>query len=126
MAWLHPIYSVLIHRPELVMDHAAGYAALMREEASSVGSEVAKRAVAWGVTAVAFMVFLVLVGVAFMLGAMHGDFHWILVVAPGVPLLLAGLGWSVARQPLPAKAFSELKAQLEADAQALHTLGAKS
>ena len=47
---VHPIFSVLIARPELVMEHAAGYASLMREEASSVGKEVAKRAIAWGVT----------------------------------------------------------------------------
>jgi hypothetical protein len=41
---VHPIFSVLITKPELVMEHVAGYASLMREEASSVGSEVAKRA----------------------------------------------------------------------------------
>jgi hypothetical protein len=41
---LHPIFSVLIHKPELVIDHFAGYAALVQEEASSVGGEVAKRA----------------------------------------------------------------------------------
>ena len=66
---LHPIFSVLITRPELVMEHAAGYAALMREEASSVGLVVAKRAIAWGVTLFASLVFLILLGVAAMLGA---------------------------------------------------------
>jgi hypothetical protein len=123
---VHPIFSVLINRPELVVDHVSGYAALMREEASSVGTEVAKRAIAWGVTVMLIVVFLVLAGVAIMLGTLQGTFHWVLVVAPGIALALAAAAWSVARQRLPERAFTELKAQLDADAQALRTLGARS
>jgi hypothetical protein len=123
---LHPIFSVLINRPELVFDHVAGYASLVQEEASSVGGEVAKRVIAWCAAMLGLVVFLVLAGVAAMLGAMHGEFHWILVVAPGAALALSVAAWSIARQRLPAKAFAELKAQLDADAQALRTIGAKS
>jgi hypothetical protein len=123
---LHPIFSVLINRPELVMDHVAGYAALVQEEASSVSGEVAKRAVAWAGVIVGALVFLVLAGVAAMLGVMLGQFHWILVVAPAIPLALSVVAWTIARQRLPAKAFTELKAQLDADAQTLRTLGAHS
>jgi hypothetical protein len=68
MAMVHPIFSVLITRPELVMDHVAGYAALVQEEASTVGLEVAKRAIAWGVAVIGLLVFLILAGVAVMLG----------------------------------------------------------
>jgi hypothetical protein len=123
---VHPIFSVLIKRPELVMDHVAGYAALVQEEASTVGVEVAKRVIAWGVAVFALVVSLVLAGVAVMLGAMQGQFHWVLIAAPGAALLLSVVAWSVARQRLPAKAFSELKAQLDADAQALRTVGAQT
>lgn len=123
---VHPIFSVLITRPELVMDHVAGYAALVQEEASSVGVQVAKRVIAWGVAVLGLVVFLVLAGVAAMLGVMQGEFHWILVIAPGSALLLSVLAWNVARQRLPSKAFTELKAQLDADAQALRTVGAKA
>lgn len=123
---LHPIFTTLIRRPELVLDHVAGYAALVQEEASSVGGEVARRAVAWGLAVVGLLVFLVLAGVALMLGMMQGQFHWILVVAPALPLLLAVGAWNVARKRLPAQAFAELKAQLDADAQALRTIGAGS
>lgn len=123
---LHPIFSVLVNRPELVIDHVAGYAALVQEEASSVSGEVAKRAIAWAVVGVGMLVFLMLAGVAVMLGVMQERFHWILVIAPVVPLLLAGAAWTVARQRLPAKAFTELKAQLDADAQTLRALGAQS
>jgi hypothetical protein len=123
---VHPIFSVLITRPELVMDHVAGYASLMRDEASSVGLEVAKRAIAWGVTLFAFLVFLILAGVAAMLGAVEGQFHWALVVVPGIALAIGIGGFLVARKPLPEKAFTELKAQLDADAQALRAIGARS
>lgn len=123
---LHPIFSVLVSRPELLFDHVAGYAALVQEEASSVSGEVARRAIAWAATVVGVLVFLTLAGVAVMLGVMHDRFHWVLVVAPAVPLVLSVVAWTIARQRLPAKAFTELKAQLDADAQTLRALGAQS
>jgi peptidoglycan/LPS O-acetylase OafA/YrhL len=123
---VHPIFSLLITKPELVMEHVAGYASLMREEASSVGLEVAKRAVAWGVTLFAALVFLILAGVAAMLAAMQEQFHWALVLVPLVPLAIAVAAFMVARKRLPEKAFGELKAQLDADAQALRAIGARS
>lgn len=125
MSLVHPIFSVLVSRPELVMDHVAGYAALVQEEATSAGTEVAKRAAAWAVCGVGALLFLVFAGVAVMLGAMHGEFHWALVVVPAVPLVLAAVAFGKARRPMPAKAFAELKAQLDADAQVLRTLGGR-
>jgi peptidoglycan/LPS O-acetylase OafA/YrhL len=123
---VHPIFSVLITKPELVMEHVAGYASLMREEASSVGKEVAKRAVAWAVTLFSLLVFLILAGVAAMLGATQAEFHWVLVVVPAIALALAAAAFSVARKPLPEKAFTELKQQLDADAQTLRAISARS
>ena len=123
---LHPIFSVLISKPELVMEHVAGYAALVRDEASTAGVQVAKRAIAWGVTLVALLLFLMLAGVAVMLGAVNDRFHWTLVVVPGIALATAIAAFVVARKPLPDKAFGELKAQLDADAQVLRSIGARS
>ncbi len=123
---IHPIFSVLISRPELVVDHLANYAALARDEASSVGGQVGRRAIAWGVAALCFITFLVLAGVAIMLGAMHGEFHWVLIAVPCAALVIGAIAFSIARTQLPARAFSELRSQLDADAQALRTLGAKS
>jgi hypothetical protein len=123
---VHPIFSVLVTKPELVMEHVAGYASLMRDEASSVGKEVAKRAVAWGVTLFALLVFLILAGVAAMLAAVQDQFHWAFLLVPAVALAIAVVGFTVARKPLPEKAFGELKAQLDADAQALRAIGARS
>ena len=125
MAMVHPIFSVLVSRPELVVDHLSGYAALAQQEASSLGKEVVRRAVAWGVAAVSFIVFLVLAGVALMLGVIDG-FHWVLVLAPGAVLVLGIAAMTVARKSLPTQVFTELRGQLEADAQALRMAGARS
>lgn len=123
---LHPILSVLVTKPELVMDHVSGYAALVRDEASTAGVAMAKRAVAWGVALFGMLVFLVLAGAAAMLAALHEQFHWSLVVVPAIPLAVAVAGFLAARKPLPAKAFTELKAQLDADAELLRAIGARS
>jgi uncharacterized membrane protein YqjE len=123
---VHPIFSVLVTKPELVMEHVAGYASLMRDEASSVGREVALRAVAWGVTLFALLVFLILAGVAIMMAAVQDQFSWAFVLVPAFALVLAVVGFTVARKPLPEKAFGELKAQLDADAKALRAIGARS
>ena len=126
MALVHPIFKVLIRRPELVVDHLGGYAALAQQEASTLGAEVLRRAIAWGVAAASLIVFLMLSGVAVMLGFMHGEFSWVLVLAPGTALALALVAMMIARNPLPTQAFVELRGQLEADAQALRTAGANS
>jgi hypothetical protein len=123
---VHPIFSVLISKPELVMEHMAGYASLMRDEASSVGIEVAKRAVAWLVSLFSFLVFLILAGVAAMMAAVDEQFHWAFVIVPAIALAISLGAFSVARKRLPEKAFTELKAQLDADAQALRAIGARS
>jgi len=123
---LRPIFSLLISRPDLVVDHVAGYAALIQEEASDAGMAVARQAIAWGVALLGLIVFLVLAGVAVMLGATHGQFHWSLVLTPGAALLVSLLAWYVARQRFPARPFTQLKAQLDADVQALRAAGAAS
>ena len=123
---LHPIFSVLISKPELVMEHVAGYAALVRDEASTAGVQVARRAIAWGVTLASALLFLILAGVAVMLGAVTEQFRWALVIVPGIALATAITAFMVARKPLPAKAFGELKAQIDADAQVLRSIGARS
>ena len=126
MALVHPIFKVLVRRPELMVDHLSGYAALAHQEASSLGAEVLRRAIAWGVAAVAFIVFLMLAGVAVMLGFIHAQFHWVLVIAPAIALALALVAMLIARKSLPTQAFVELRGQLEADAQALRMAGAGS
>jgi uncharacterized membrane protein YqjE len=125
MAWLHPIFTVLVRRPDLVVDHLSGYAALVQQEASTLGREVARCAVAGAIAAVSFVVFLVLAGVALMLGVMQGQFNWVLVLTPGIVLVLGVTALIYARKSVPSQVFVELRGQFEADAQALRMAGAR-
>lgn len=116
---LHPLFSTLVQRPDLVMDHVSAYAALFHQEASSAGSELLKRAVAWALAAVSGVVFLVLAGVALMMGVLHNQFNWVLVIVPAVALLLMAGAVMQALKPLNSERFPELKAQIDSDTLAL-------
>ncbi|WP_341912075.1 hypothetical protein [Polaromonas sp. YR568] len=116
---LHPLFSILVRRPDLVVDHLSAYGALVQEEASEAGSELLQRGLAWGLVILCAGVFLTLAGVALMLGVLLNQFHWVLVAIPAVMLVLLLIAFGKARQPLAASPFEELKAQLDRDAQAL-------
>lgn len=120
---LHPIFSVLVRRPDLVLAHLAGYADLMRQETQVTGAWMVRRAIAWSIAVLAFVVFLMLAGVAAMMAALQHDFHWMLLLVPGLALALAIVAWLYARRKLPQAALSELRAQLQADVDTLRTLG---
>lgn len=116
---LHPIFSTLMQRPDLVMDHLSAYAALLHQEASSAGSGLLARAVAWVLAVLSVLVFLVLAGTALMLGLLQNQFHWVLVAVPGFVLVLVVIAIARARKPLQGERFPEFKAQIDSDAQAL-------
>lgn len=118
---LHPFISTLIRRPNLLIDHLAGYAELIREEASEAGGDLMERLVAWVLVVICATVFLILTGAALMLGAVTGQFHWALVAVPAVVLVLAGLAVLKARKPIIRDHFAEVKAQVDRDAQALRS-----
>lgn len=115
---LHPVFITLIKRPDLVADHVTAYVELVQHEASGVGADWVKRGVAWAIAALGALLFLVMAGVALMLGAVL-QFHWILLAVPGAVLLLTLVALARARTPQRQERFKELKAQLQSDAQAL-------
>ena len=123
MPMLHPLFTLLIRKPELVVEHLAGYGALLHEEVSSAGAPWATRMAAWGVVAVMVLVFLILAGVAAMLGAVQHSTHWALFVVPGVALLAALVAFFIAKKPIPTNQFADIKAQVDADIQALRIAG---
>jgi len=104
------------------MDHLSAYGALLHKEASSAGSELLARAVAGLIAVLAGAVFLSLTGIALMLGFLQNQFHWILVVVPGVSLVLLVIAVLAAKKPFKSERFPELKAQIDSDAQALRTV----
>lgn len=116
---LHPLFSTLIQRPDLIVDHVSAYAALFQQEASSAGSALLVRTVNWVLAALLAAVFLGLTGVALMLGLMQNNFHWVLVVVPGFVLVLLLVAIVRAKKPLQDERFPELKAQIDNDARAL-------
>lgn len=121
---LHPFFSTVLGRPELVADHLANYAALIREEGAIAGRSLVRRAVAGVTAAVSAMLALGLIGTAIMLGVLHDRFHWVLVIVPGVAVVVAAIAARVATQPTEFHAFQDLSAQLDADVRALHIAGA--
>lgn len=118
---LHPFISTLIRRPNLLIDHLAAYADLVREEASEAGADLVQRVVAWVLVAVGALVFLILAGVALMLGAATNQFHWALIAVPAVALALTLAAFFRARKSVPRNHFAEVRAQVDRDAQALRS-----
>jgi uncharacterized membrane protein YqjE len=118
---LHPFISTLLRRPNLLIDHASAYADLIREEASEAGADLLQRLVAWVLVGIFAMLFLVLTGVALMLGATGSQFHWALVAVPGAAFAVTVIAFIKARQPATHTPFAEVKAQLDRDAQALRS-----
>jgi len=120
---LHPIYSTVLGHPELIADHLANYGALLRQETEEASRDLITRTVAGVLAAVSAMLALGLIGIAVMLGFLHGSFHWVLAVVPGVAVLIAIVLAVVAARPREFHAFSDLRAQVDADLHALHLAG---
>jgi len=117
---LHPIFSTVLGHPELVAEHLANYAALVRQESAEAGRGL----VAGVLAAASVMLALGLIGVAVLLGVLHGSFHWVLVAVPAVAVVIAAVcGWYATR-PSPSYGFDDLRSQLDADLQALRAAGA--
>ncbi|WP_454907486.1 hypothetical protein [Variovorax gossypii] len=121
---LHPIFSTVLGHPELVAEHLANYAALVRQETAQAGRGLVARIVAGVLAAASAMLALGLIGVAVLLGALHGSFHWVLVAVPAVAVVIAAFCAWYATRPSPSHGFDDLRSQLEADLQALHDAGA--
>lgn len=119
---LHPLFSTLIQRPDLVFDHVSAYGALISEEATQAGSDMIGKAIALVLAILAAILFLGLAGAAVMLGFMQNQFHWVLVIVPGVALALMIVAAVRANRPLTGQRFQALKKQLDSDAQALRSV----
>ena len=116
---LHPIYQTLLGHPELVGDHIANYGALIKQEAKQTGRSLLGRLLAGVVAVVSAMLALGLIGIAVMLGALHG-FHWVLAAVPALAGGIAMVAGSVASRPAQLHVFGDLQAQIDADLSALH------
>lgn len=119
---LHPLFSTLVHRPDLVIEHASAYAALAQAQAQEAGSQWLQQALAWALVAGGALLFVVFAGVALMLGLVLERFHWVLVLVPGACLLITVLAYARAKRTASGDAFAELKAQFDDDVRALRSV----
>ena len=120
---LHPIFSTVLGHPELVVDHLANYAALLEEEATSAGRSLFPRLIASVLAIVSCLLALGLIGIAVMLGVLHGSFNWVLVIVPGVAITVAGVSAYIAVRPAVFHPFADLREQVDADVSALRAAG---
>lgn len=119
---LHPIFTVVLRNPELIVNHLAGYAELVKVEASVAGKSVLTRLISGIVSVVSALLALILVGVATMLGVLHGSFNWILIIVPGTAVVLAIVSALIAKRPSQNNAFYDLKEQFHADLEAFNSV----
>jgi hypothetical protein len=119
---LHPLFSTLIQRPDLLVEHVSAYSALFHQEASQAAAVLVKRYIAWAAAAMCGLVFVLFAGMALMLGALQNQFHWVLLAVPGGALLFMLIAIARAKAPLTQARFTELKAQIDSDIQALKTV----
>lgn len=119
---LHPLFSTLIQRPDLVVDHLSAYAQLFQQEAASAGTALLSRVIAWVAVALSALVFLGLAGAATMLGVLQNQFHWVLIAVPGTAFLVTVLAVLWAQKPIKSDKFPELRAQLDSDTRALRSV----
>ena len=89
---IHPIFMAVLRRPELLATHLANYSRLVKAEVTAVGTSLAVRAISAAIALVALLLALGISAIAVMLGFLHGSFHWILVIVPGVAWLIALIG----------------------------------
>jgi hypothetical protein len=122
---LHPIYSTVLGHPELIADHVANYTALVKEEFAQASRGFVTRIVAGAIAAVSALLALGFTGVAVMLGGVNGNFHWVLVIVPGVAFVIAAVAAYMAMRPLLSHGFDNIRAQFSADMHALHVAGGR-
>ena len=117
------IYALLkaaVLKPRLLAAHLHNYGEFIRSEMQGTVRYWAIKAVAFAVFGIGMLAFLILSGVAAMIGVMQNQYHWILLVVPAVPLGLALVALVVALQRTSGQGISSIKQQFAADMQALH------
>jgi type IV secretory pathway VirB2 component (pilin) len=121
----HPIYSTVLGHPELVADHLANYGLLIKAEALEVKRSIIRRIISAAVAVVTALLAVVFAGIAIMLGGVNGNFHWTLVVVPGIFFVIAIVTATIAMRDSTFQGFQDLRAQVSADIHALHVAGSK-
>lgn len=105
----------MLRRPDLIANHLANYAALVKSDVSAMGISLVVRAAGAVTALVALTPALGLTGIAVMLGVLYGFFNWVLVIVPGVAWLLAGVGAALAMRSTVKDKLEDVKDEMAAD-----------
>jgi hypothetical protein len=120
---LHPVFRLAASQPQLLAEHAAGYAGLLAEEVASSGAHIKRRLTLQIVGLLCLMVAIILCGVAVMLWASLPPASlqqpWLLWFTPLVPALIGALALLVAQNHKAPPAFANLREQFAQDASLL-------
>ena len=123
---MHPLLALLATRPQLLVDHAQAYGALLGEEFGRASAAWERRALLQAAALCCLSVAAVLAGVAVMLWvtvAAPSNVLWVLVATPVLPLFTAIICLWLARQPTGGESFANLSRQINADLALLRAAG---
>ena len=123
---MSPLLQLIATEPQLLIDHAEGYAELAAAELGGYAATCKRRAVLSGAGLASLGVAAVLFGVALMLwGVMPlplSPAAWVLVAVP-LPFVLLAVGCLIAARKRPSEAaFGRLRQQINADLALLREL----
>ena len=122
---LHPVFRLAASQPQLLAEHAAGYAGLLAEELARSGAQLQRR-IAWQIVGLlGLMVAVILGGVAALLWAslpeMPTQRLWLLWFTPLAPGVLGLLALWLAQRGSVQPTFDTLREQLAQDAALLRS-----
>ena len=121
---LVPLFNLVTHRPDLIVDHLAGYLKLAQDELAEVKQQVIRRAVASAVALIFAIAFIVLAGVALMLASISTQSQSanaptvMLIAVPAVALVAAIIAAIAALKAAPAQTSASFADHIQRDIQA--------
>ena len=122
---LVPLFNLVTHRPDLIIDHLAGYLKLAQDEMNGLKQQLVRRAVAGAVALVFAVAAIVLAGMSLMLASLpitqtQSDFATTatLIAVPTVALLAAIIAAVVAMRSSAEEATVSFAEHIQRDIQA--------
>lgn len=116
---LHPVFKMIVTRPELLAEHGGAYLALAAAEAGQAARSAGRLAGGLAAAAACLALGLGRAGVALLLLAVVPvaamPVPWLLLLVPGVPLGAALWLWAAQRRHRLAGSFAALREQVALD-----------
>lgn len=116
---MHPLFELLLSRPQLLADHAQAYGALFTEEMGEARTALQRWAMWRAITLCSFFSAVILAGMALMLWAMLPgspvQATWVLLITPLVPLAIGVVCWPLAKKNGEHKFFDQTRTQIGID-----------